>query len=41
VLLGDYVDRGPDTKKVVDFLIGKARSGRGIASSAFAAITRK
>jgi len=27
VLLGDYIDRGPDSKKVLDFIIGLQNSG--------------
>ena len=30
ITLGDYVDRGPDTKSVVDWLIARRRRGGGL-----------
>lgn len=33
VYLGDYVDRGPESKGVIDCLIGRQRRGDGIAKS--------
>jgi serine/threonine protein phosphatase 1 len=30
VFIGDYVDRGPDTRKVIDFLIRAQHRGRSL-----------